>query len=219
MPILYAIYRSRASRNVWLALEAGIALEMRPVVQAYRLDDPLAADAPMNTLTPAFLAMSPAGAIPVLEDDGLILSESLAINLHLARRHGGDLGPRDGAEDAAMQQWAFYVATAIEPDAVAVMYGHMEQRQDSAEGQTALARHRDNLQRPLCVLDAHLAAHGHMVGGRFTVADINTAEIVRYAANEPGLVTAFPALQSWYAACQARPAFQRMWALRLAEPA
>ena len=218
MPILFASYRSRASRAVWLSLEAGFPLEMRMVLQAYRLADPLAADAPLNTLSPGFLAMSPAGAIPVMQDGDLILSESMAINLYLARRYGGDLGPVDAAEDAVMLQWAFYAATAIEPDAVAIMRLYTDNRQDSAEGRDELAHRRDKLQRPLRVLDAHLAIHSHMVGGRFTVADINMAEVVRYATNDPDLMTGFPAVQAWYDTSQARPAFQQMWALRLAEP-
>lgn len=219
MPTLYGAYRSRATRNVWLALEAAIDLPMTPVVQGYRLADPLAADAPLNTLSPAFLAMSPAGAIPVLKDGDLVISESLAINLYLAKTYGGDLGPRTAAEEALMLQWTLYGATMIEPDAVAVMYVYSEARHDSEAGKADLAQRRERLQRPLRVLDAHLAAHGRMVGGRFTVADINMAEILRYAANDPGLVAAFPALQGWLSACQARPAFQKMWALRLAEPA
>lgn len=234
MPVIHASYRSRATRNVWLGFEAGIPIEMRLVLQAYRLADPLAADAPMNTLSPAFLAMSPAGAIPVLQDGDLILSESLAINLYLARKYGGPLGPQGATEDAAMTQWALFGASSVEPDAVAVMYVHSDKRADTAEGQSELARYRDRLQRPLQVLEAHLAAQGQtagqtagqmagqtagqMVGGRFTVADINMAEIIRYAATEPALIAPFPALAAWYAACQARPAFRKMWALRLAEP-
>jgi glutathione S-transferase len=58
-----------------------------------------------------------------------------------------------------------------------------------------------------------------MVGGRFTVADINMAEILRYAQGEPGLVEGYPAIAGWLAACHARPAFKAMWERRLAEPA
>ena len=58
-----------------------------------------------------------------------------------------------------------------------------------------------------------------IVGGRFTVADINTAEIVRYAMAAPELFEAAPRVKAWLAACQARPAFKAMWAKRDAEPA
>ena len=69
------------------------------------------------------------------------------------------------------------------------------------------------------MLDAALAKDGHLVGGRFTVADINTAEVVRYAQSAPELFDAAPRVKAWLAACQARPAFRKMWAERDKEPA
>lgn len=219
MARLYGTFRSRATRALWLAGEIGLELELVPVWQAYRLDDPGAADAPLNTRSPAFLKISPAGAVPVLDDDGLILSESLAINLHLARRYGRDIGPRNEFEEALMDQWAFYGATAIEPEAVVIMSVHTQGRAGTPEGRAEIAAAEARLDRPLRVLDAQIAAHGgHVIGHRFTVADINMAEIVRYATLEPGLLDPYPAVKAWLAACHARPAFQAMWARREAEP-
>lgn len=219
MPVIYGAYRSRATRNFWLAGEIGLDLQLSPVLQAYRLTDPLAADAPMNTLSPAFLAISPAGAVPVLDDNGFILAESLAINLYLARKYGSEIGPLDAAEDALMQQWALYGATAVEPFGITILYAYMDNRAHTATGKDAIAAAAEKLQRPLKVIEAQLSATGQMVGDRFTVADINMAVIIRYVAGDPTILPAFPAISAWYAACQARPAFQSMWAKRLAEPA
>ncbi len=74
------------------------------------------------------------------------------------------------------------------------------------------------LRRPLAVIEAHLARNGHMVGGRFTVADINMAEILRYASSDAELMSGFPHLRAWLEQLHARPAFQRMWTTRNAEP-
>ncbi len=68
------------------------------------------------------------------------------------------------------------------------------------------------------MLDEHFARHAHLVGGRFTVADINMAETIRYAQGYGPLMEQFPALHQWLADAQARPAFQKMWQARLAEP-
>ncbi len=51
---IYGVYRSRASRTYWMALELGIEFESIPVVQGYLLPEPLAADARLNTQSPAF---------------------------------------------------------------------------------------------------------------------------------------------------------------------
>ena len=211
MPKLYGAYRSRATRNLWLAAEIGISLDLIPVIQAYRAG---AAAAPMSTTSPGFLALSPAGAIPVLQDGDLILSESLAINMYLARKHGGPLAPADAAEDAQMLQWALYGVTALEPAALALMFAFNEGRGEDPEVTNSVA----TLQRPLTALQAHLSTRDFMVGGRFTVADINMAEILRYAQSHPTLLAGFPAIDRWIKACQARPAFKDMWARRLAEP-
>ena len=69
------------------------------------------------------------------------------------------------------------------------------------------------------MLDAHLAAHGHPVGNRFTVADINVAEVLRYAVTAIALFDAVPHVKAWLAACHARPAFIDMYTRRLAETA
>ena len=51
------------------------------------------------------------------------------------------------------------------------------------------------------------------------MADINTAEVFRYAMPAPELFEAAPRVKAWLATCQARPAFKAMWAKREAEPA
>lgn len=219
MLTIHGVTRSRASRIVWLCHELGLPFRQEPVIQAYRLPDPDAADAPPNTRSPAFLALSPAGGIPVIDDDGLILSESLACTLHLARQHNANgIGPADEAEFAQMMQWSFYVATAVEPDALTILFLHARGQAQSGEDQAMVANAAERLVRPMAVLESHLAAQGHLVGDRFTVADLNAAEIVRYAQGYGQLMSQFPAVEAWLAACQARPAFKTMWEARLAEP-
>jgi glutathione S-transferase len=216
---IYGVYRSRASRNYWLARELGIEVEEVPVIQAYRLPDPNAKDAPFNTRSPEYLKITPTGAIPAMDDAGFVLTESLAINLYLARKHGGPLAPRGPKEEALMQQWALYGTASIEPQALAILYAHAEGRAGTPEGKAEVAAAAEALRRPLAVLEAHFQAEGMLVGGRFTVADINMAEILRYTQAHPTLLSEFPAVEAWLKECQARPAFQKMWEKRSAEPA
>ncbi len=200
---IYGVYRSRATRNIWLAGELGIPFKHVPVTQPYR---PHAA--PLHSRSPEFLAINPNGHVPSIDDDGLILHESLAINLYLARKHGGPLAAANVAEEGQMTMWSIWAITEVEGKALEVMR--------DPKGATAAI---DALKAPLAVLDAALAKTGHLVGGRFTVADINVAECVRYASAASQLFEAAPHVRTWLAACHARPAFKEMWAKRDAEPA
>jgi glutathione S-transferase len=206
MLTIYGVYRSRASRNFWLANELGIPFKHVPVVQRYRLKEPLPAGV-VHTKSPEFLKVNPNGHVPSIDDDGVMLHESLAINLYLAKKHGGPLAPRTVVEDGEMGMWALWAVTEVEPPALSIA-------QNGPSPATVEA-----LRAPFAVLDKALEKTGFVVGGRFTVADINVAEIVRYAQRAPELFEAAPRVKAWLAACQARPAFQKMWAEREKEPA
>jgi glutathione S-transferase len=214
MLTIHGCHRSRASRNIWLAHELGLEFRQVPVVQAYRLKDPDAPDAPLHTRSAAFLKVNPNGHIPSIEDGGLVLHESLAINLYLARKHGGPLAPRDVGEEGKMMMWTLWAATEVEPHSIQVLYHRVGKSPEERDEAVALAA-INALRAPFAVLDAHLAASdGFVVGARFTVADINLAEVLRYAQPAPGLFDAAPHVKAWLAACQARPAFRRMWQAR-----
>jgi glutathione S-transferase len=146
------------------------------------------------------------------------LTESLAITLHIARRHGGSFGPATDAELSQMENWALFAATSIETPALEITFA-MANGAATEEGAGIVAIAAEKLRRPLARLQAHLATAPFIVGGRFTAADIAVAECVRYAQAHPSLLAEFPAVKTWIETCQARPAFQKMWAARLAEPA
>jgi glutathione S-transferase len=218
MPILYGCYRSRASRNLWLLEELGMPFEHVPVIQAYRLENPDAPDAPLHTRSAAFLKINPNGRIPALVDDGVQLFESLAINLYLARKQGGPLAPKSPAEDGEMTMWSIWAVTEAEPHTIEVLYntvGKPPGERDAA----LLRRSIEALRVPFAVLDRALAKTGYLVGDRFTVADINLAEVIRYAQPASELFEAAPHVKAWLAACQARPAFKAMMTIREREPA
>jgi glutathione S-transferase len=218
MITIYGVYRSRASRPLWLLGELGLPFTHVPVIQAYRLADAKAADAPLNTTSPAYLAINPQGQIPCMTDGELTLTESMSITLYLAARYGGTLGAGNEAEGALMSQWALHAVSSVETPAVEMLFAQRDAG-GSPQGEATIAVAAEKLRRPLARLQGHLAAHPWLVGNRFTVADINTAECLRYAQGHPRLLDEFPAVKAWLEQCQARPAFQAMWAARLAEPA
>lgn len=212
MLTIYGVYRSRATRNIWLCGELGIPFKHVPVTQPYR---PHAAA--LHSRSPEFLKVNPNGHVPSINDDGLILHESLAINLYLAKKHGGPLAPANVAEDGQMMMWSFWAVTEVEGNALEVMRQRASLPVAERDPKAATAA-IERLKAPFAVLDAALAASGNLVGGRFTVADINVAECVRYAQAAPEIFDAYPKVKAWLAACQARPAFKEMWAIRDKEP-
>lgn len=219
MLTIYGVYRSRATRPLWLLAEAGIDFTHVPVIQSYRLPDPLAADAPINTLSPEFLRISPQSAVPVMDDNGLVLTESLAITNHIARQYGGDLGPRDASEQAEAEQWALFAGISIDLPGIDILYTYAEGQAETPDGATKIANATERLARPLARLEAHLSTHEHLMGSRFTVADIIVAECLRYAQSHKPLHAAYPQTFAWLARQQARPAFVQMMEKRMAEPA
>lgn len=219
MLTLYGVARSRATRPLWLLLEAGTPHEQVPVLQEYRRTGANAGWTGLTTASPEFLAINPLGQVPALADGDVVLTESLAITLYLARKYGGALGPQSDVETALMEQWALFAATAIETPALEIYYPIAEGRDSTPEGAALVAVAAEKLRRPFRRLQAHLAAHPYLVGNRFTAADINTAECVRYAQGAKALMAEFPAVTDWLDRCQSRPAFQKMWAARLAEVA
>jgi len=209
---IYGVLRSRASRNVWVCKELGIPYEIVPVIQHYRLKDPAASDAPFNTAHPAFLAIDPIGYIPTIDDDGLIMHESLAINLYLARKHGGPLAPKDVREEGLMTMWALFVATACETHTLALLNNKREPKAGVYEASRAA------LQRPFAALETALRDTDYLVGNRFTVADANAVEVLRYAQTTPEVFDDYPRISAWMARCQGRATYKAMMAERSREP-
>lgn len=217
MLTIYGVYASRATRTIWMANELGLEFNHVPVVQCYKLDDPLAADAPINTLSPAFLKVNPMALIPSIDDDGFILHESLAINLYLAKKYGGDLGPKDLQEDGLMSQWSLFAATSLETDTLKITMTVGGGKAETEQGKATIDVALRTLKRPFAVLETLLATQDYLVGNRFTVADINVAEVVRYAQSQAAFFDKYPGVKAWMERCQSRPAFQKMWAGRAEE--
>lgn len=217
MLTIYGTLRSRTTRVIWAAEELGLPYHREKVVFAAAVADPLAADAPMNTASPAYLRINPMGQLPAIDDEGVRLGESAAICLYLARKAGGPVAAASLAEEAEILQWSFIAATAIEPAAIEILYTYMGGKSETPEGQGVITAALGKLARPLTRLDTHLKAHDGLVGDRFTIADIVMAETIRYVAVVPSAFADFPAIKAWLDRCHARPAFQKMWAMRDAE--
>jgi glutathione S-transferase len=191
---LYGDPISRAHRVAWLLKELNVPFEHVPTPF---LDG--------STRLPEFLKINPNGRVPALQDGELKLFESLAINLYLARKHGGPLAPADLQEDALATQWTLWVAIEIEKAlllAAADLFFFADEGRNPEEAALVLGK----LDRPFKVLDAHLRERSYLMGERFTVADLNVSSVMLLIYTAGIDVSPWPAMKEWLARCLERPA-------------
>ena len=193
---LYGITQSRAFRPLWLLHELGLPFEHIKVdFHGEGIKDS------------AYLSLNPNGRIPTLVDDDLVLWESMAINLYLARKYGVAAGmwPDTIENEARALQWSFWVMTEVESALLSVLMHSRVLPQDKRDPEK-LARNRGLLARPFEVLDKALATSTFLAGDRFTVADLNVAAVLSWC--KPALVPLkdHAHLDAWLSGCLDRPA-------------
>lgn len=154
--------------------------------------------------------INPNSHIPVLDDDGLIVWESMAINLYLADKHGGELWPTSPGARAMVYQWSFWTQTEMDrPDwNAARRSGDHEKIRAATEAKIAA----------LEILDDALSERPYLVGDRFTFADLNVAASISQP-NEEGKVDwqrldprelRLSALGDWLKRCTTRDSWRRV---------
>jgi glutathione S-transferase len=198
---VYGVAQSRAARTLWMVEECGVPYEHVPTHFA------------KDTKNDVFKAINPNARVPVIDDDGVIVWESMAINLYLAKKYGGDLAPKNLTEEAHANQWSFWVMTEIEKPLLNALFartGMMGMTKDEAQA----LKYFEELRRPLDVLNAHLAKNEFILGNRFTVADLNVACVLNWALAGRFSLADWPKVEAWLGRCGARPAAQKSRTIR-----
>jgi glutathione S-transferase len=192
---IYGVARSRAFRTLWMAKELGLDYEH------VKVDFTTG-----ETRTPAHLALNPNGQVPVIDDDGFVLWESMAINLYLAKKYGaGTLYPTRLEDEARAWQWSFWGMTELERPVLTALFNRAilsEDKRDTAAADAA----EQQLVEPLRVLDAALGRSANLLGDNFTVADLNVASILAWARPAQIDMSRFPKAAEWLKNCAERPA-------------
>ena len=192
---IYGVARSRAFRTLWMAKELGLNYEHIKVDFATG-----------ETRTPEHLALNPNGHVPVIDDDGVILWESMAINLYLAKKYGRDgFYPPRLVDEARAWQWSFWGMTEIERPVLTALFNRAilpENERDPAAADAA----EKTLAQPLGVLDGALGHSPYLLGDKFTVADLNVSSILAWARPAQIDFSAFAKVAEWTRNCAERPA-------------
>jgi glutathione S-transferase len=198
---LYGTSKSRSARSLWALEELGVKYEhvAIPTTQAKSSEH---------------LRLNPIGHVPVLDDDGTIIFESMAINLYLAEKYGKtSLWPASVEDHGHTYKWSFFGMTELEPHLMTLLMHKLflpaEQRSDQAV-QTAT----EALKAPLGVLDAALKGRDYLLGSSFTIADLNVAAVLSFALYIKFDFSGTPMLQAWFQKCSGREANVRVRALK-----
>ena len=189
---IYGVARSRA---LWMAKELGLDYEHIKIDFATG-----------ETRTPAHLALNPNGHVPVIDDDGFILWESMAINLYLAKKYGRDgFYPTRLVDEARAWQWSFWGMTEIERPVLTALFNRAILPANERDPATADAAEK-TLAQPLKVLDGALGRSPYLLGDKFTVADLNVGSILAWARPAQIDFSPFPKVAEWSRNCAERPA-------------
>ncbi len=199
MITLYGITASRAFRCLWMLEEMGLPYRREKL--DYRGED---------LRSPAYLAINPNARIPALKDGDYILWESMAINLYLARRYGGEKGlwPDSLESEGLAMQWSFWVMSEIETHLLSLLMHKRMLPADKRDPGKA-SRSEGILRAPLQVLEQSLAGRDYLVDGRFTVADLNVASVLSWTGPARYSLKSLPHIHAWMNRCLDRPARKR----------
>jgi glutathione S-transferase len=197
---IYGSANSRALRVLWMVGELGIAYEHKDWLPR----------AP-ETRTPEFFSLNPNYRVPVIDDDGFVLSESMAINFYLAKKHNSPLYPADPRHEALALQWSLWETDRL--DRQIVNYVRHTKALPEAERKPEVAAAAFKEVAPaLDVLETALGRSEWLAGPAFSVADLNVAGALYRALTID--LGKWPHVDAWLQRCWARPAAKKARALR-----
>jgi maleylacetoacetate isomerase len=200
---LYNYFRSSASFRVRIALNyKGLPYGYVPVHLLRGGGEQLA---------PTFRALNPDALVPVLDDDGVLLTQSLAIIEYLEETHPEPpLLPRDAVERAYVRSVALAIACEIHPlNNLRVLRYLVRTLGVSEEQKDAWYRHW--VEEGLAAIEARLLAEGrsgrYTLGDQVTLADVLVVPQIFNAQRYNCRVDHVPTIMRIFETCMQLPAF------------
>lgn len=192
---LYHLPNTRSTRVLWLLEEIGAPYELTLMTKEGRKGA-------------EHLGRHPLGRVPVIEEDGGFVLESLAICLHVADLHpDADLIPPVGTHERALvYQWSAFAMTELEP---AILEVFVARRKEDEE---RTASGVDRFQAAATVVEQALEGREYLVGGRFSVGDLICGAVLIFA-RRAALTEGLPNVAAYLHRLEARPARQRATAI------
>jgi glutathione S-transferase len=190
---LYGYPPTRTIRALWMLRESDVDFEYVQV-------DPTKGE----HHRPEFLALNSAGKLPVLVDDDLVLTESVAIVLYLAEKYPqkGFLPP-DLRSRAEVYRWLLFTATELEQPIWRIAR-HTHQYPIERRLPAEVANARQDFLDMAAVMEKHFGTRLVLVGENVTVADFVAAYTLDMASLV-NLLETLPNLRAYMERMYARP--------------
>ena len=142
--------------------------------------------------SPSFLRLNPLGQVPVLVDDNVVIRDSHAILVYLARQYGGDWLPNDAKSMSQVMQWLSTAANDVRQSFEPARWYYLFNR-----SQVDVAAAQTKAYALLDVIDAHLTERQWLELDRPTIADIACFPYIGLAADGQISLDNYPHVISW----------------------
>ena len=195
--VLHHCHQARSMRSLWLIHELGVPFEL--VVHPF--DKSLRA--------PEYLALSPAGRVPALQDGDVTLFETGAIAQYLCETYAPETfgRPPGHAERAEWLMWLHFAET-LSVHAAALTQQHLVLRDDSMRSPVIMNLEAKRAAKCYDAIEARLRASGsYLLASGLSAPDISVGQAV-YLAQFFVKPDPWPRLFDWYSRLTARAAFQ-----------
>jgi glutathione S-transferase len=190
----FARGNTRDMRVLWMLEEIGMPYEI------------VGLDHPNHDLdSPAYRALNPFGQIPAIDDDGVVVTESGAILLYLARK-SGKLIPRDLAGEAQVLRWSVAALNSVEMPLLSLWFVNMS----GGKGTKPSEAMRGWAEMRLEQLDGWLVNRQYIATDELTVADILMTHVLDAASTDKEMLKRYPHLVAYHARCTERPAWKKV---------
>jgi glutathione S-transferase len=188
----FARGNTRDLRVLWALEEMGLPYEI------------VGLDHPNHDLdSPSYRAINPFGQVPAIDDDGVVVTESGAILLYLARK-SGKLMPRDLAGEAQVLRWSVAALNSIEVPVLSLWFVNLNDGKGTKPSEALYNWAEMRIKQ----LDGWLANRQFIATDDFTVADILMTHVLG-GGTDPALLKPYANVIAYRARCMERPAWKK----------
>ena len=152
-----------------------------------------------------YLQLNPFGQVPVLDDAGLIIRDSQAILVYLAKRYGGEAWwPDDPYRLAQIAAWLSTAANEI-------FHGPALLRVHQKFGRAIdVAKARQTADNVLGIVETHLESRDWLVADSLSIADLAVYPYLALAPEGGIDIGAYPNIEAWFQLIRAMPGYVGM---------